>query len=410
MSITTPPKDYAIMFLDMNSFFATVEQQVQPTLRGLPVGVAPYTGSTGCIIAASMEAKSRGVKICRVDEARRICPGIKILEARPALYMIYHKEIKRVIEKFTPYFQPLSIDEFAIRLTPREQNYEAATALAKKIKAAIRAEVGDYLSCSIGIGPNIFLAKMAGERRKPDGLTVVRLSELHDFYAEPNMKLTDITGINFRMQARLNFFGVYSPLDFFNLPLETLMRKLQHMGRLWYFRMRGYEVDEYVVKNKTIGHSHVLAPEFRSKDGALSVLRKLVSKTAVRVRKEGYCVGGISITIGFMDRGGFHSSRKVPSFSDNKTFLDTVLSIADECHWQSRPIFVAISTFNLTKAGGEPISLFADIEKSRSLSRTLDAINDEFGVGTITSASLMGAEETAPDRIPFGMPRYEIVN
>ncbi|MEI6499267.1 MAG: hypothetical protein WCO23_04855 [bacterium] len=410
MSITTPPKDFAVMFLDMNSFFATVEQQVQPTLRGLPVGVAPYTGSSGCIIAASREAKKRGVKICRVDEARRLCPNIKILEARPALYMIYHKEIRRVIEKFTPYFKALSIDEFAIQLTPMDQNYAGSVKLAKRIKAAIREEVGDYMSCSIGIGPNVFLAKMAGERHKPDGLTVVTLNDLHEFFANPDLKLTDITGINTRMQARLNFLGVQSPLDFFNLSLSTLMQKMQHMGRLWYFRLRGYEVDEHVVKNKTIGHSHVLAPEFRSKNGAMAILRKLISKTAVRVRKEGYCIGGLTVNINFINQSNFHLSRRVPSFSDNQTFFDTVLSMVDGCDWSRQPIYISISTFNLTKAGSEQISLFEDIERSRNLSKTLDSINDDFGVGTIIPASLMGTKDAAPDRIPFGMPRYEILN
>jgi hypothetical protein len=94
------PKDYQTLFLVMNSFFASVEQQVRPDLRGRPIGVTPYTGDSGCIIASSYEAKKMGVKICRVGEAKKICPQIKIIESRPALYMIYHKEIRKVIESF----------------------------------------------------------------------------------------------------------------------------------------------------------------------------------------------------------------------------------------------------------------------------------------------------------------------
>lgn len=393
----------------MNSFFASVEQQVQPTLRGIPLGVAPYTGDTGCIIAASYEAKAMGIKICRVGEAKKIYPRIKILEARPALYMIYHKEIKKVIEKFTPFYQALSIDEFAIRLSPREQNYEESVALALKLKQAIKEEVGDYLKCSIGIGPSIFLAKMAGESQKPDGLTVLTLSKLKDFYNGLS-KLRDLTGINFKLEERLQKFGVDSPASLFSFSLSDLTSILKHWGRLWYFRLRGYDVDDYVIKTKTIGHSHVLPPEFRTKEGAISILKKLIQKTGFRLRKEGYSAAGIAVGIQFIDRGSFHLSRSIPSFSGNQTFVDTVGDMLKKCHWQSRPIYVSISTFNLVKNAGKQVSIFEDIEKSKNLSKVLDDLNDDFGAGTIFPASVFLAMNSAPDRIPFGAPRYDILN
>jgi DNA polymerase-4 len=250
MSITNQPKDYSVLFLDMNSFFASVEQQVQPTLRGKPIGVAPFVGDSGCIIAASREAKERGVKIYRISEAKKNCPELQIVESRPALYMIYHKEIRKVIESFTPYFEALSIDEFAIKMTPRDQNLESAKKMALCLKAAIRERVGDYLTCSIGIGPNAFLAKMAGERQKPDGLTIVTLNQLENFYRE--LKLQDLVGINWRMEIQLQNLGIYTPLQFFKISLPDLVAKLNHAGRLWYFRLRGHEVDDHIIKSKTI--------------------------------------------------------------------------------------------------------------------------------------------------------------
>ena len=409
MSITQKPKDYQVLFLDMNSFFASVEQQVQPPLRGIPLGVAPYTGNSGCIIAASYEAKAMGIKICRVGEARKIYPKIKILEARPALYMLYHKEIKKVIEKFTPFYQALSVDEFAIRLSPSEQNYKKSVELALNLKKAINAEVGDYLKCSIGIGPSIFLAKMAGESRKPDGLTVVTLAGLKEFY-HGLTKLRDLTGINFRLEERLQKFGIDSPTSLFNFSLPDLTRILKHWGRLWYFRLRGYEVDDHIIKTKTIGHSHVLPPEFRSKEGAISILKKLIQKTGFRLRKEGYFAAGIAVGIQFVDRGGFHLSRSVPSFCDNQTFTATVDDMLRSCRWQSRPILVSVSTFNLVKNAGGQVSIFEDIEKSKNLSKVLDKLNDDFGAGTIFPASVSTAMDSAPDRIPFGIPRYDILN
>ncbi|MEI7792046.1 MAG: DNA polymerase IV [Candidatus Berkelbacteria bacterium] len=408
MSITTEPKDYSVLFLDMNSFFASVEQQVQPTLRGRPIGVAPYIGRTGCIIAASYEAKQMGVKICQVGEAKKICPQIAIIEAQPSLYMIYHKKIKKVIESFTPYFEAKSVDEFAIHLTPMDQNREKATELALKMKKAIAEEVGDYLKCSIGIAPSVFLAKMASELKKPDGLTVLELKDLDNFYH--SLKLQDLTGINWRTEASLQRFKINSPADFYGKSLEELVRLLKHMGRLWYFRLRGYEVDDHVVKSKTIGHSHVLAPEFRTKDGATAILRKLIFKAGYRLRKEGYCAGGISLMINFLDGQSFSVSRRFSVFSDNQSFLQNTYELLKDCPWRGRPILVAVSSFDLQRKTSEQISIFADLEKSKSLSLVLDKINDEFGAETVFPASMHTAKDSAPDRIPFGKPRYDILH
>jgi DNA polymerase-4 len=405
MSITSKPKDFSVLFLDMNSFFASVEQQVQPSLRGKPVGVAPYVGNSGCIIAASYEAKQKGVKIARVGDAKKLCPDIKIVEARPALYMIYHKEIRKVLEKFTPYFEALSIDEFAIHLTAQDQNEASAVALAKKIKAEILA-VGDYLRCSVGIGPSIFLAKMAAERQKPDGLTVVKLGDLRQFY-EP-LGLTELTGINFRLEAQLNIYGIRKTSEFYQKNLGELTAILKHWGRLWYFRLRGYEVDTRSSGAKTIGHSHVLAPEVRTKEAAISIIHKLVFKAGYRLRKENYLAHGVSISIHFLAGESWHLGRKFSAFYDNQSFLSNVYELLKSCSWRGRPIFVAVSAFDLQKKGSEQMAIFDTIEKSKKLSEALDKINDEYGAETIYQGSMFGSKDSAPDRIPFGRPRYDI--
>lgn len=404
MSITRSPIDYQNLFLDMNCFFASVEQQVQPTLRGKPVGVAPYTGDSGCIIAASKEAKAMGVKIGRVGEMKSICPKMQIVESRPALYMIYHKEIRRVIESFTPFFEPLSIDEFNLILTRREQSFEASERLALSLKEAIRDKVGDSLTCSIGVGPSRFLAKMAGERKKPDGLTFVHLSELFQFY--DGLKLTDITGINYAMEKRLNHFGLYSPIQFFNSSLYQLRDYFGHVGRLWYYRLRGYEVDQHISLNKSIGHSHVLAPEFRSVKGAEAVIRKLIYKVGSRIRSEKYWATGVSVSVSFYS-GNFHQSKKVERFCDDATLTEHIFSMLGNCRWR-RPSYVSINVFGLIKEAGEQLSFFPKVEKKRLVSKAIDSVNDHFGPGTIYPASMHGARDSAPDRISFGKPNYEI--
>lgn len=409
MGITSEPKNFSVLFLDMNSFFASVEQQVRPELRGQPIGVAPYTGSSGCIIAASREAKQNGIKICRISEAKKILPNIKIIEARPSLYMIYHKEIVKVLESLTPFYEIFSIDEMAIYLTPLDQNETGAIKLAKKLKGKIRCDVGDSLTCSVGIGPSKFLAKMAAGSMKPDGLVVLNVEQLEEFYSK--IKLTDLTGINVRMEARLNRVGIRTALDFYHANLSFLIQNFNHLGRAWYYRLRGYEVDNHESKTKTIGHSHVLPPELRDKDSALSVLRKLVFKAGYRIRREKYLAHGVYLTIGFLGGGNFSQSvRSTDSFSDNQSFWQKISLLAKKCSWPSKPIYLAVGAFGLKKNQGKQISIFDEIEKRERLAVALDDINDDYGAETVVPASMMRAGDSAPDRIPFGRPRYDILH
>jgi len=407
MGINEKPKDYQVLFLDMNSFFASVEQQVQPTLRGIPIGIAPYVGGTGCIIAASQEAKNLGIKCgCLVREARKLYRDIKIIEARPALYMIYHKEIKKNIERFTPHYQTLSIDEFAITLTSYEQNYKTAVDLGQGIKDKICLDVGDFLTCSVGIGPNRFLAKMAGEREKPDGLTIVQLNKLEEFYSQ--IKLLDISGINYALESKLLASGIQTPLDFYHADIPRLRSILNHSGRLWYYRLRGFEVDNYKTSTKTVGHSHVLAPEYRSPAGAKAVLKKLIYKAASRLRANGFLAGGIFVAISFYDRPTFKKSRRVSPFCDTRSFITQTFEMLRDCQWHNSPSYVSVSAFNLSSSKNIQLSILPEVEKSRKISQAMDKIDDQFGVGFIHPASVFTARDSAPDRISFGRPRYDI--
>lgn len=402
------PFDYSFLFLDMNSYFATVEQQVNPVLRGKPLVVTPYTGNSGCVIASSREAKELGIRVgFSVGEARRKYSEVIVVESRPALYMIYHEEIKKSLENFSPYALPLSIDEFKIRLTGSDRDREKALKLAGDIKKSIR-KIGDYLTCSVGIGPSSFLAKVASERKKPDGLTLIELKNLAGFYRKLNLR--DLPGINFAMDKQLAMREIYSCEEFFRKDLLSLSKMFGHFGKVWYYRLRGYEVDDFVSETKTCGHSHVLPPDLRTKEGAISVLEKLVSKVGYRLRRDKFVASGVFVSIGFTNRSKFHRAKRCPFFSDSRTLSTQVKEILKECKEWERPIYVAVSAFGLVRDRGEQISIFADIEKSKMISKSLDKINDQFGANTIYPASLFGARNSAPDRISFGRPRYDIIN
>lgn len=406
IDLKNKPHDYSVLFLDMNAYFASVEQQVQPTLRGNPVGVTPYVGSTGCIIARSYEAKEWGVSVGdNVSSARKKCPKIKIVEARPALYQLYHKEILKVLKNNAPQVTPLSIDEFIIRLTGRDQTKVGSLKLADSIKIDLK-NIADYMTCSVGIGPNYFLAKVAGESKKPDGTTLIELNNLEQFYKK--LRLRDIPGINFRMERQLAERGIYSAYDFYSKNLTEISYLLKFPGKVWYYRMRGWEVDEFVIKNKTVGHSHVLPPELRTREKAISVLEKLATKVAYRLRREKLWARSVAVRISFLQGGGFAGYKHCALFNDTGSIIREINGIVAKCRDWRDPIYVAVNTFNLVQTSNKQISIFPAIERSRAVSEALDKINDEYGAGTAFYASTFDGREAAPDRIAFGMPRYDI--
>lgn len=398
-----PPKDYANLFLDMNAFFASIEQQVQPPLRGRPICIAPYTGESGCCIAKSYEAKSFGVKTgTLVGEAKKLCPQILIIESRPELYMFYHREILKVLKSFSPFVQVLSVDEFNIKLTGQDQNYDAAIKMAYTLKTAIREKVGDYMACSIGIGPNRWLAKVSGERKKPDGLVVITLKELETFYR--GLTLLDLPGVNVQTARRLRSKKIKNPFDFYLQPLFNLSRWFGHPGRLWYYRLRGFETDEIEPATKSIGHQHVLAPECRTLSAARRVLVKMAEKCGHRLRQKNLWAGGVAIWISFLDGSFWRKNATTDLISDSRNIQRIVLGLYDSCRFQKPPLRIAVTLFNLEMMRGRQISLFSEVEKSRRLSEMMDYLNDKYGPETIFPAAMFGTFEAAPTRIPFGDP------
>ena len=170
-----------VLYIDFNSYFASVEQQRQPELRGKPTAVLPVMADTTCCIAASYEAKKFGVKTgTLVREAKRLCPGLQLVEARPAVYVEYHHRLVEAVESCAHVERVLSIDEMYCELLGREQQRDQALTLARGIKRVIADKVGAELRCSIGIAPNVFLAKTATELQKPDGLTAIEEKDLPD--------------------------------------------------------------------------------------------------------------------------------------------------------------------------------------------------------------------------------------
>ncbi len=282
-----------VLFVDMNSFFASCEQQTNYWLRGRPVGVCVYTGQHGCVIAPSVEAKTRGVKTgMRLDEAMTLCPDLVPIETHPSRYRDYHVKIIDVLRTFADDVIPKSIDEAVVDLTNYQYAYKDVQQVARDIKQAIRREVGDWLRCSIGIAPNVFLAKLASDVQKPDGLTIITPETIDEVLR--SLRLIDLPGIGHRMAARLEAGGICTPIALRYAQPEHLRAVCKSIvGWHWHLRLNfGGEVDlDAHDTYKSMSAIRTISTEQRSSAGRLDELLQSLCLTLERrmVRNGVFC-------------------------------------------------------------------------------------------------------------------------
>ena len=388
------------LFVDMNAYFASVEQQDDPRLRGKPVAVLPVMADTSSCIAASYEAKRHGVKTgTPVWQAMRMCPGIHLALARPERYVEVHHEIVRAVGKCIPVTKVMSVDEMACRLLGEETRPDRVTAIAREIKTAIRRKFS-HLTCSVGVGPNVMLAKLAGDMEKPDGLTILKTDDLA--YRLPDLDLTDFPGIGPRMERRFHRCGVFTVAELMKLTPAQMCHvwgSKVHGWRWWYL-LRGEDVPDKPTKRRTVGHSHVLPPELRTPAGSWGVMVKLVHKAAARLRRMNYWAGGLVVSASHLDGPYWYENRHVAHCQDTLTLLRAVADV-----WRkrpaARPVKVGVTLVDLVPARSATPSLFDHDRRLIDLSHVMDRLNRVFGPNTIYFGGMFGTRESAPMRIPF---------
>lgn len=389
------------LFVDFDAYFASVEQQDDPKLRGRPVAVVPVMADTTCCIAVSYAAKRYGIKTgTQVAEARRRCPGLVLLPARHERYIEVHHQLVQAVESCIPVDAVLSIDEMACTLTGSWCMPERAREIARRVKAAVR-EVGEALTCSIGIAPNRFLAKTASKMDKPDGLTVIREEDLPQ--ALYRLELGDLNGIGPRMRVRLQRAGILSVRDLYAASAAALRRVWGGIeGERMYARLRGETLPEPEAKRSSIGHSHVLAPELRGDDAALAVLHRLLQKAAWRLRKLGYLAGGLRLSLRHADGHGWHGKRRLGATQDTLVLVQAMTEL-----WEARPrrkpplLGVGVTLTHLSEARGQSLDLFAEAAARARLNEVVDRLNARFGRNTVYFGGAHRALEAAPMRIAF---------
>lgn len=390
------------LFLDFNSYFASVEQQRDPKLRGRPVAVVPMMAETTCCIAASYEAKRFGVKTgTMVAEARRLCPEIVFVVAEHEQYVRYHHRLVEVVESCLHVDAVHSIDELSCELPANFREEGAALGLARRLKKKIREEVGEFLKCSIGVAPNRFLAKTATDMQKPDGLVVIRREDLPECLY--GLELRDLCGIGERMEARLRAHGICSVRDLLEARKELLRAVWGGIeGERMYERLRGREVYEPPTSRTTVGHSHVLAPEERNAEQAFAVLSRLTQKAAARLRHMGYFAGGLHLAVKYRDRSRDGGEVRFDATQDTLVFLRVLGDLWGRRRFKGKsPLAVGVTLFDIMEAGAVTPSFFADVEERGRLNAALDELNMRFGKDTVFFGGAAAAIKSAPMRIAF---------
>lgn len=393
------------LFVDLNSFFASVEQQLDDSLRGRPVAVVPMLDvDTTAVLAASYPAKKLGIKTgTKVADAKRLCPDLICVKARHTAYIEFHHKVLAAAETVLPIAAVHSIDEFSCKLLGDEHLPAKAEHLARKIKEAIAARVGPCLTCSIGLAPNRFLAKVATDMQKPDGLVILTDEVLR----ERLLTLTprDLPGIGPRMQDRLNRQGIYT-MEHLLACDEKRMRELWQSlwGSFYYHALRGQDMAEKATTRRSISHQHVLSPEKRNAEDARAVCVRLLDKAAARARNLGYWARRLSLHIRYVNATqgprDFTAHERFNECNDTLTLLDSLARLWDKRH-PGTPLRVSVALDELTDAQGATRPLFAEDQKKEQISRAIDAINEKVGRAAVYPASMHTARKSAPARIAF---------
>jgi DNA polymerase IV len=394
------PAPPTIMHIDLNSCFATIEQQANPLYRGHPLVVAAYTTDRGCILAASVEAKRVGIKTgMYVGDGKRLYPTLIVLPSDPPKYRFVNQKFFALLSEYSSLVEVKSIDEMVINLCDSNNQFS----IAKEIKQRIKNDIGDWLTVSIGIAPNRYLAKIASNLHKPDGLDIIDAENIEHTLA--SLELEELTGIKEGYGGRLRQRGIDSPLAMYRASAAALRAAFNSkIGEDWWLMLHGWESDLYTRDTiKTIGHSYALPKAYLTSDVRLhQILSQLVEKMGRRLRNNHFTAGGLRITTAFTDHTYWNHGEKLSKelFTSHDLYraARVILTKAPE----KAVKLLAVSSYFLSGESQEQLELFDSADRKRALTEALDTIADRWGEFTVTPARMLSMEHRVQDRIAFG--------
>lgn len=410
-----------IIHIDFNSFFATVEQQANPRLRGKPIGVTGGDRLTRTVIgAASVEAKLRGVKTgMRIPEALKLCPDLILVKGDSDKYLEINKKFLNILKGYTDKMEAFSIDEVFLEIESSRWGLESSNknldsrllTLATDIKERIKKEAGDFITCSIGISYNKMMAKLAGSLYKPDGLVGI-FDEDSAVWILDRVELDEICGIGYRIKARLNNMGVFNFKDLRAVPLSNLLASFKSYGQILYNFARGIDprpVVPFFEKEevKSIGHRHTINRDVSDPEKIKQILLKLCELVARRARAkklEGktvsfwfrYAFSAFHIPGGKLNLEGFGFSgagmQTTVSYTNDGLDIFKASWSCFKKLWDGKPVrMVGVSLSNLKPTTPQNLTFLEDLKRREVITRALDKINDRYGEFTLQRGVLLNS-------------------
>lgn len=392
------------MHVDINSCFATVEQQANPLYRGKPLVVAAYAEHHGCILAASVEAKKLGIKTgMRVGDARNVYRSLIVLAPDPEKYRFVNHALRTILESYTPLVSVESIDEMVMSVQG------SPFFIAQEIKKRIKKEIGEWITVSIGIAPNRYLAKVASGLQKPDGLVYITKENIETVFS--SLKLEDLCGIKEGNATRLRVAGITTPVDMLAVSPKTLQLAFRSIvGYHWWIRLHGYE-DGFRYKafgssegpQKSFGQSHALGhPHAPDEPRLWQILAQLVMKMGRRLRKDNFTASGVEISLQFVNHThwGLQQKTQAKLFADADFYRRSRMLLLQAPNQPVR--ILAVGCFDLTADLYAQQSLFDEENRKVAITRAVDAMQERFGPFVVSTGRMLAMNEKVLDRIAFG--------
>ena len=400
------------LYVDFDGFFASCEEQADPRLHGCPVGVIPFPGArNSCVIAANSKAKRFGVQTgISITEARQRCSRIALVPQRPDLYVRIQQRVVVAVLSVVPIDVICSIDELAAVLEDRDR----PEAIAGRIKQRVREAVGERITCSIGCAPNRWLAKIAADLDKPDGLTVLDPGGLPGPLLP--IGLEALPGVGKRIRARLERAGLLTVGDLWNCDPGQLRSAWGNVNgaRCWY-ALHGYAVEPPRTQRRSIGHGRVLPPGQRCTPAARIPARQLVVKAARRLRREGFLTRRLTLSVDCLDTPRWTASTALAKANDDRACLGALAVLWTQLA-EARPhaaLFrIAVSFDRFLPSSEVQIELpFGEPDNRRRgavLTATVDAINGRYGRTVIGYGQCGDPGGYAGAKIAYGrIPAWE---
>ncbi|MBI5632889.1 MAG: DNA polymerase IV [Nitrospirae bacterium] len=403
-----------IICIDMDAFFASVEQQANPKLRGKPIAVIGSGGRT-VITTRSYEARKFGVKTgMNIYEAKKLCPHLILVVGDNEKYTHTCRELSVIYNRYTPDIEIYSIDEAFLDVTTTHHLFGGPVAIGAAIKKEVKDQFG--INCTVGVAPNILMAKLASDIAKPDGLKWIKSEDTETVLKD--LPVRELWGIGSATAERLEQCGIRTCGELGRAPVSLLRNRFGIVGETLKHMGQGRCDRPLIVKEedpKSIGHSMTLPKDISDREAIKSELLKLSSMVGRRARKYGFVGKRITLTVRYADFKTFTKQATLLAHSNGThEIYHNALNILDSIRLTDKVRLLGISLSQLMRDNGDQLALFEDNAKEKSMLKAMDSLNDKFGDLTVTWASYLKTMEPqsviSPAWRPSGVRNLNIKN